>query len=204
MKNKINFSLLIYALITFFCGVCWIHYMISEHTVLAIIWAFLFGVWVCILDEERKTERDKMEVKIKYFDKDIEKLTYIGGFDKSNWIDLRASETVELKKGEYKLIPLGIGMKLPYGYEAHLVPRSSTFKNYGIIQTNHQGVIDSSYCGDNDEWKFPALAMRNTVINKGDRICQFRIMEQMPKIKFTEVEHLEDNDRGGIGSSGVK
>lgn len=198
MKNKINFLLLV------FCGVCWIHYMISERAILTIIWAVLFGVQMYILMDESKTERDKMEIKIKYFDNDIEKLNYIGGFDKSNWIDLRASETIELKKGEYKLIPLGVGMKLPYGYEAHLVPRSSTFKNFGIIQTNHQGVIDSSYCGDNDEWKFPALAMKDTVIHKGDRICQFRIVEQMPKITFTEVKHLEDNDRGGIGSSGVK
>lgn len=144
-----------------------------------------------------------MNIDIKYFDKEIEKLTYIGSADKSNWIDLRSAEDVELKKGEYKLIKLGIGMKLPYGYEAHIVPRSSTFKNFGIIQTNHQAVIDASYCGDKDEWKYPVYALRDTVIHKGDRICQFRIVEQMQKITFNEVDHLEEKSRGGIGTSGI-
>ena len=100
------------------------------------------------------------------------------------------------------MIPLGVAMKLPDGYEAHLVPRSSTFKNFGIIQTNHMGVIDQSYCGDHDEWKMPVLAMRDTVIRKGDRICQFRIMEKQPELIFTEVEHLTAPDRGGFGSTG--
>ena len=102
-------------------------------------------------------------IKIKYFTDKIEKLTYIDG--KSDWIDRRAAESVDLKKGEFKLIPLGVAMELPKGYEAHIVPRSSTFKNFGIIQTNHQGVIDSSYCGDNDEWKMPVYAMRDTHID---------------------------------------
>ena len=124
-------------------------------------------------------------IKIKYFTDKIEKLTYIDG--KSDWIDLRAAESVDLKKGEFKLIPLGVAMELPKGYEAHIVPRSSTFKNFGIIQTNHQGVIDSSYCGDNDEWKMPVYAMRDTHIEVNDRICQFRIMENQPKIQFEEV-----------------
>ena len=105
-------------------------------------------------------------IKIKYFS-DVEKIRKI---DKGDWIDLRAAETVSLKRGEYKLIPLGVGMILPQGYEAHIVPRSSTFKNFGIIQTNHMGVIDESYCGDNDQWQFPAFALRDTVINKNDRI----------------------------------
>ena len=95
-------------------------------------------------------------VRIKYFTQEIDKLAYIDG--KSDWIDLRASETVELKTGEFKLIPLGVAMQLPAGYEAHVVPRSSTFKNYGILQVNSCGVIDGSYCGDEDMWYMPAQA----------------------------------------------
>ena len=125
-----------------------------------------------------------MEIKIKYFTDKIDKLCYIDG--KSDWIDLRAAETVQFKAGEFKLIPLGIAMQLPEGYEAHVVPRSSTFKNFGIIQTNSQGVIDESYCGPNDQWVFPAYALRDTVINVNDRICQFRIMEHQPKSAFSE------------------
>ena len=139
-------------------------------------------------------------IKIKYFTDKIEKLTYIDG--KSDWIDLRAAESVDLKKGEFKLIPLGVAMELPKGYEAHIVPRSSTFKNFGIIQTNHQGVIDSSYCGDNDEWKMPVYAMRDTHIEVNDRICQFRIMENQPKIQFEEVKALTGVDRSGFGTTG--
>lgn len=142
-----------------------------------------------------------MDIKIKYFTEDIDKLRYVDG--KSDWIDLRAAETVEMKKGEFKLIPLGVAMVLPKGYEAHIVPRSSTFKNFGIIQTNHMGVVDESYCGPNDQWFFPALAMRDTRISKNDRICQFRIMEHQPSIEFI-TNTLEDNiDRGGHGSTGV-
>ena len=143
-----------------------------------------------------------VNIKIKYFDKDIEKLKYIDG--KSDWIDLRASEDVEFKKGEFKLIPLGVAMELPNGYEAHVVPRSSTFKNFGLIMTNSEGIIDNSYCGDDDMWKFPAIAMRDTIVHKNDRICQFRIMRNQPEIIFKEVEHLEGVDRGGFGSTGEK
>ena len=139
-------------------------------------------------------------IKIKYFSTEIEKLDYIDG--KSDWIDLRASEEVTLKKGEFKLIPLGVAMELPKGYEAHIVPRSSTFKNFGLIQTNHCGVVDGSYCGDNDMWRMPVLAVRDTTIHVNDRICQFRIMENQPKIQFEEVEHLEGADRGGFGTTG--
>lgn len=139
-------------------------------------------------------------IKIKYFNDKLEKLTYIDG--KSDWIDLRAAEDVDLKKGESKLIPLGVAMQLPEGYEAHIVPRSSTFKNFGIIQTNHQGVVDCSYCGDNDQWFMPALAVRDTHISFNDRICQFRIMENQPKIAFDEVTSLSGTDRGGFGSTG--
>ena len=141
-------------------------------------------------------------IKIKYFGQDLQKLEYIGG--KSDWIDLRASETVELKTGDFKLIPLGVAMELPAGYEAHVVPRSSTFQNYGILQTNSCGVIDGSYCGDQDMWKMPVYATRDTVIEKGDRICQFRIMENQPEIVFEETESLENEDRGGFGTTGVQ
>ena len=143
-----------------------------------------------------------MEIKIKYFTDKIDKLTYIDG--KSDWIDLRAAETVELKAGEFKLVPLGVAMQLPQGYEAHVVPRSSTFKNFGVIQTNSQGVIDNSYSGDNDQWFFPAYALRDTVININDRICQFRIVENQPKINFNECAVLGDINRGGYGSTGIK
>ena len=139
-------------------------------------------------------------IKIKYFTDKIEKLAYIDG--KSDWIDLRAAEDVDLTKGEFRLIPLGVAMELPAGYEAHVVPRSSTFKNFGIIQTNHQGVIDCSYCGDNDQWFMPVYAVRDTQIRVNDRICQFRIMENQPRIVFDEVETLAGDDRGGHGSTG--
>ena len=139
-------------------------------------------------------------IKIKYFNDKLEKLTYIDG--KSDWIDLRAAEDVDLKQGEFKLIPLGVAMQLPKGYEAHIVPRSSTFKNFGIIQTNHLGVVDFSYCGDNDQWFMPVLAVRDTHISFNDRICQFRIMENQPKIAFDEVVSLSSTDRGGFGSTG--
>lgn len=141
-------------------------------------------------------------IQIKYFTDKIDKLAYIGG--KSDWIDLRAAEDITLKAGQFKLIPLGVAMKLPKGYEAHIVPRSSTFKNFGIIQTNHQGVIDETYCGDGDQWYFPAYAMRDTIIGTNDRICQFRIMEHQPPLLFDEVPALMDEDRGGIGSTGVQ
>lgn len=143
-----------------------------------------------------------MKIRIKYFNSEIEKLTYVDG--KSDWIDLRAAQDVELKAGEFKLIPLGVAMELPEGYEAHVVPRSSTYKNFGIIQTNHMGVIDESYCGDNDQWFFPAYALRDTKVSLGDRICQFRIMEHQPAIQFDEVESLGHEDRGGHGSTGRK
>lgn len=140
------------------------------------------------------------KIKIKYFTDKIEKLAYIDG--KSDWIDLRAAEDVTLKQGEFRLIPLGVAVELPRGYEAHVVPRSSTFKNFGIIQTNHQGVIDCSYCGDHDQWFMPVYAVRDTQIHVNDRICQFRIIKNQPKIVFDEVEHLSGEDRGGHGSTG--
>ena len=107
-----------------------------------------------------------------------------------------------MKAGEFKLIPLGVAMQLPKGYEAHIIPRSSTFKNFGVIQANHMGMVDESYCGDNDQWFFPAIAMRDTTIKVGDRICQFRIIEHQPRLVFESVDTLGNADRGGIGSTG--
>lgn len=141
-------------------------------------------------------------IRIRYVSEQIEKLTYIE--NKSDWIDLRAAEDVVMKQGEFRLISLGVAMELPAGYEAHMVPRSSTFKNFGIIQANSMGIIDGSYCGDNDIWRFPAIAMRDTHIHVGDRICQFRIMKNQPTLVFEEVEHLEGADRGGFGSTGTR
>lgn len=146
--------------------------------------------------------KNKSTIKIKYLSDEIEKLDYIAG--KSDWIDLRAAETVELKKGEFKLIPLGVAMQLPAGYEAHIVPRSSTFKNFGVIQANHMGVVDESYCGDGDQWYFPAIAMRDTVIHVNDRICQFRIMEHQPNLTLEAVNALGNTIRGGFGSTGTR
>ena len=140
-------------------------------------------------------------IKIKYFSDEIEKLRNIAG--NSDWIDLRVAENVVMKKGEFKLIRLGVAMELPAGYEAHVVPRSSTYKNFGLIQTNHMGVIDERYKGDADEWKWPALAMRDTEVHIGDRLCQFRIMKHQPVINFIEVDSLENEDRGGFGTSGI-
>lgn len=138
-------------------------------------------------------------IKVKYFDPGV---TPVEKISVGDWIDLRAAETIELKAGEYRAIPLGVGMILPDGYEAHVLPRSSTFKNYGVILANSMGVIDNSYSGDGDEWHFLAYATRDTKIIKNDRICQFRIMKNQPKIRFSIVEKLRNLSRGGIGSTG--
>lgn len=140
-------------------------------------------------------------IKIKYLNDQIERLRYIDG--KSDWIDLRAAEEIKMKAGEFRLIPLGVAMELPKGFEAHVVPRSSTFKNFGIIQTNHCGVIDESYCGPEDWWCMPVYALKDTVICRNDRICQFRIFEHQPTLFFEEGE-LTGENRGGIGSTGVQ
>lgn len=139
-----------------------------------------------------------MEIKIKYL-ADIDPIECI---KQGDMIDLRCAETTELKEGEYKQIPLGVSMKLPEGYFAVVLPRSSTFKKYGILMANSMGVIDNSYCGDNDEWAFVALAVRDTVIQKNERICQFMIVPQQPKLDLIEVSHLSDKNRGGFGSTG--
>lgn len=142
------------------------------------------------------------QIRIKYLNKDIKRLEYIEG--KSDWIDLRTAERVELKAGEYRLIHLGVAMQLPEGYEAHIVPRSSTFQNFGIIQTNHCGIVDNKYSGPNDWWHMPVYAIRDTVIEAGDRICQFRIQKNQPAVEFKEAEDLASEDRGGFGSTGTK
>ena len=159
------------------------------------------------------------QIKIKYHVKDIPKLKKI---DKGDWIDMYAAEDVIIFEGDWKLISLGVSIKLPEGYEAHVVPRSSTFKTWGILQTNSMGIIDEAYCGENDIWKLPVYCLkgksvytekennvltiveRYTEIKKGDKICQFRIMKKQPKIEFEEVEVMEDSDRGGFGSTGTK
>lgn len=142
--------------------------------------------------------RMEKEIKIKYFN-DVQE---IEALEVGDWIDLRSAESVDIKAGEYKLIRLGVAMELPEGYEALVAPRSSTFKNYGVLLANSLGIIDESYKGDNDEWKFLAYATRDTHVEKNDRICQFRIIEHQPKIKLTKVESLGNADRGGIGSTG--
>ena len=140
------------------------------------------------------------EIKVKYFVDGIDELCAVAG--KSDWIDLHAAEEVTLKAGEFRLIPLGVAMALPEGYEAHIVPRSSTFKNYGILQTTSLGVVDGSYRGDNDLWRLPVYATRDVTIEKNARICQFRIVRNQPPLTFTRVEHLDGPDRGGFGSTG--
>lgn len=141
------------------------------------------------------------EIKIKYHNPNLIKAekTTVG-----DWIDLRASETVTLEAGDFRIISLGVSMQLPEGYEAHIVPRSSTYKKWGIIQANHMGVIDNSYSGDNDVWGMPVIALRDTVIEENDRICQFRLVKRMEGINFEEAESLGNPDRGGFGSTGKK
>lgn len=142
-------------------------------------------------------------ITIQYLDESIPRLEAIGGFGKSDWIDLRAAETVTLKKGEFKLIHLGVAMKLPEGYEAHIAPRSSTFKNWKILQVNSVGVVDNSYSGPNDWWRMPVYATEDVVVEKGSRIAQFRIMQKQPELNFVEGS-LSGADRGGFGSTGIK
>lgn len=147
-----------------------------------------------------KEPTETRSIHIVYHDPEMPKIVAVE--DKSDWFDLRAADTIEMKAGEYKLISLGVSMKLPEGYEAYVVPRSSTFKQFGLLQTNSTGIIDSSFSGTNDIWRFPAYAMRDTKIEKYDRICQFRIQKKQPSVLFAEVSQLDDTDRGGLGSTG--
>ena len=158
---------------------------------------------------------DKKTIRIKYFEgaKKLEKIS------KGDWIDLYANKDMFIPEGERAMIPLGVAMELPEGYEAHLAPRSSTFKTWGIIQTNSVGVVDHSFMGDNDQWHMPVyclagkeysnkvtgyIRVKGTWIHKGDKIAQFRIMEIQPEIEFVEVEHLDNADRNGFGSTGTR
>jgi len=140
-----------------------------------------------------------LEIKVRYVDAEVPRLKLI---DKGDWVDVYAWKEIEFKKDEIKVIPLGFAMELPEGWEAHLAPRSSTLKKFGILCGNSFGVIDNSYAGDEDIWGFMAYAVRDTVIHKGDRIAQFRVIEKQPKLRFTEVAHLEKPNRGGFGSTG--
>lgn len=157
-----------------------------------------------VTTEKSITESNNETIKIKYHEP-ITPLENINGAN-SDWIDLRCAEPngVDLKTGEFKLISLGVSMKLPDGYEAHIAPRSSTFKNWGILEVNSVGVVDSSFCSNEDIWKFPAYATRDTHIDFNDRICQFRIVKKQPIIIFEKVDHLDGKSRGGFGSSGIK
>ena len=143
--------------------------------------------------------KSQLQVLIKYLSPNVD---HIEKIEIGDWIDLRSAEFVEMKAGDFKLIKLGIAMKLPDGYEGHVVPRSSTFKKWGIIQANSMGVIDNSYCGDGDQWMFPAIALRDTIIMANDRICQFRIIKKQNSFELIEVETLGSTDRGGFGSTG--
>lgn len=142
-----------------------------------------------------------MEIQIKYHNPNLERISAITIGD---WIDLRAAETVELHQGDFRYISLGVSMKLPEGYEAHVAPRSSSFQKWGFLQVNSVGVVDNSYSGTNDIWKLPVYATRNATIHENDRICQFRIMKRMPEVTFVEVEALDAQDRGGFGSTGSR
>ena len=150
-------------------------------------------------NESAKAQGHK--IRVKYF---VSGLDPIEKINVGDWIDLRAAERVEMKKGDYYLIRLGVGMILPAGYEALVLPRSSTPNKFGIMLANSCGVIDNSYSGDTDEWRFPAVALSDTVIEKGDRIAQFRILENQPGITFETVPHLKNKSRGGIGSTGKR
>ncbi len=141
-----------------------------------------------------------MKVCIKYFSDRIDPVERIS---KGDWIDLRAAEEVTLRAGEFAYVPLGVGMILPEGYEAQVAPRSSTFRNFGVIVPNSPGIIDSSYCGEEDQWRLPVYALRDTVIRVNDRICQFRLVEKQPEFEFVRVEHLKEESRGGFGSTGI-
>lgn len=143
-----------------------------------------------------------MEIKIKYNTAEYKGLVPLEQTEKGDWIDLSIASDVWMKKGDFKLIPLGVAMELPEGYEAHIAPRSSTFKKYGLIQTNCPGIIDNTYCGDNDWWFWSVYATRDISIPKGTRVCQFRVVEKMPSVTFNTVEKLGNQDRGGCGSTG--
>jgi dUTP pyrophosphatase len=152
-------------------------------------------------EKEDKKDSKRLTILVRYLDSELPKLEKL---KVGSWIDLRSAVDVEMKAGEHMYIPLGVCMSLPFGYEGHVLPRSSTYKNFGITMANSEGIIDNVYRGNTDEWKFSAIAHRDTVIKKGDRICQFRIEEEMPDVNIVEVDELKSPDRGGFGSTGTK
>ena len=186
-----------------------VNLMVYGVAILAIIYAILAGLtvplWFVIVFVAAvfaiSALNHAKRIRVKYFVPGLEPIQKISVGD---WIDLRAAERVEMRKGDYYLIRLGVGMILPEGYEALVLPRSSTPYKFGIMVANSMGVIDNSYSGDADEWKFPAVAIRDTVIEKGDRIAQFRIVENQPKLIFETVSNLKAKSRGGIGSTGKR
>ncbi len=190
-KSLVNVMVYLIAVIAVISAVV-LKVSLTLWVILAYIVAVFMVTMVC-----RKNKR----IRVKYFVPGLEPIQKISVGD---WIDLRAGETVALKQGESYLIRLGVGMILPAGYEALVLPRSSTPAKFGIVVANSMGVIDNSYCGDADEWKFPAIAIRDTIIKKGDRIAQFRIIENQPRLIFETVSHLRPNSRGGIGSTGKR
>ena len=140
-----------------------------------------------------------MDIFVKYLTDEIDQVSQA---HPGEWIDLRSSKLIALRKGDFTLIPLGVIISVPSGYESILVPRSSTFKKYGIIQTNGIGVIDHLYCGPNDEWKMPVYATRDTVIPANTRICQFRIIPSQEVTIRTVNDVMQTKSRGGFGSTG--
>ena len=195
MKRVYNFTLI--ATLSSFTGFALMSGIINDWTVP--VWAIalfvVFGYVVARMLERRK------RIRIKYFVRGIEPVRKIAVGD---WIDLRAAESIALTKGDLYHIRLGVGMVLPAGYEALILPRSSTPLKFGIVCANSMGVIDNSYSGDADEWHFPAIAIRDTVIEKGDRIAQFRIIENQPRITFDIVSNMNPTSRGGFGSTGTR
>ena len=160
----------------------------------------------CMFDE---LISDKLNIRIKYF----EGATKLKKIAKGNWIDVYANKDMFVKEGDRAMIPLGFALELPTGWEGHLAPRSSTFKTWGIIQTNSVGVVDDTYIGDNDQWHMPVYCLQGkdsvdgqlgTIIRKGDKIGQFRIMEVMPQIEFEEVDSFGNADRGMCGTAGTR
>lgn len=160
--------------------------------------------------EANRYKAAALKIKVKYFSDDIPRLTIN---PKGDLIDLYAAEDVVINEMDEAIIPLGVAMELPEGFRANLLPRSSTFKKWGIIVTNSVGMIDHSYCGDTDEWKLAVFCLKArdfvnskccTIIHKGDKIAQFEIVPIMPEIELQEVDHLGNEDRGGFGTTGSK
>ncbi len=213
MLGKLFLLVLIYFL---FVGsaVCFVYvlagtnFVLGNKAVSVLVLAGFVGLSIMSMLEFQKNyssflkQSGMRSLKVLYHVPDLEKLQYVD--NKSDWVDLRCAEEINISKGESALVNLGISVELPEGYEMIIAPRSSTFKNFGLIQTNSVGIIDETYCSDTDIIKWPCYATRDTFIKKGDRICQFRIIEHQPKLEFVEVSHLDGKERGGFGSTGIQ